>query len=209
MKRMRIRFDSKDNVLKLSAPRGVSYNDMKDFLKDCEPWILKHIAPLEGSFLFKHEVAFPLLGKEVKIVHQERARPEGIEIIERTLHVAGPEPLLNNMVCYFLRNHARQKFTKRCHHYASQIGKSFKNVTIRDPKSRWGSCSAKGNISLSWRLLFAPVEVSNYVCAHEVAHLKEMNHSPAFWKIVGDLHPAPQESRLWLKRNGESLFRYG
>jgi predicted metal-dependent hydrolase len=206
---MRMRFDSKDNVLKITAPRGVSSNDMEHFLKDSEPWILKHIFPLKGAVLFKHEAAFPLLGKEVKIVHQENTCPEGIEIIGNKLHVEGPALLLNNMVCYFLHQHARAEFTKRCHHYASQIRKSFKNVTIRDPKSRWGSCSAKGNISLSWRLLFAPVEVSNYVCAHEVAHLKEMNHSPAFWKIVGDLHPAPQESRLWLKKNGESLFRYG
>jgi predicted metal-dependent hydrolase len=82
-------------------------------------------------------------------------------------------------------------------------------ITVKDTKSRWGSCSHSGNLAYSWRLVLAPQSVAEYVCAHEVAHLMEMNHSPKFWKLVGTLCPDYANQRRWLKVNGKSLFIYG
>ena len=128
---------------------------------------------------------------------------------EDSIVVHGPEERINMMVTIFLKRHAKSVFTKYCEKYAFMTGKQVNKVTIRDTKSRWGSCSEEGNISLCWRLLLAPKSVAEYVCAHEVAHLKEMNHSPAFWKIVEGLQPHYKDSKAWLKKNGRALFKYG
>jgi predicted metal-dependent hydrolase len=82
-------------------------------------------------------------------------------------------------------------------------------VTIGDPRARWGSCSAAGRIRYSWRLVLAPEKVLDYVVAHEVAHLAEMNHSPRFWRLVGTLHDSWQHDRSWLERHGPQLLLYG
>jgi len=82
-------------------------------------------------------------------------------------------------------------------------------VTVRDTKSRWGSCSSTGNLSFSWRLVFAPEPVVDYVVAHEVAHLAEMNHGPRFWKLVRSLTPDTATPRAWLKRHRSELLSYG
>jgi len=113
------------------------------------------------------------------------------------------------MMTIFLKRHSKAELTKICTSYASKIGKDINKITVRDTKSRWGSCSSQGNISLSWRLLFAPRAVAEYVCAHEVSHLREMNHSASFWKLVAALSPLYEESRSWLKKNGQQLFKYG
>ena len=91
--------------------------------------------------------------------------------------------------------------------YGKKLGIQPGGVKIRDYKSRWGSCSTGGILSYSWRLIFAPREIADYVCAHEVSHLKEMNHSPQFWKIVQELCPFYKVYRHWLRQEGSSLFR--
>ena len=89
--------------------------------------------------------------------------------------------------------------------YARQIDRKIARVTLRDPKSRWGSCSEQGALMYSWRLALAPTEIQDYVAAHEVAHLQEFNHSRYFWRIVDDLCPDYAEYRAWLRAKGPEL----
>ena len=128
---------------------------------------------------------------------------------DASIVVYGPQERINMMTTIFLKRHAKEVLTKFCKQYAGIIGKKVNKVTIRDTKSRWGSCSQEANISLCWRLLLAPKSVAEYVCAHEVAHLKEMNHRPALWRIVENLQPEYKNSKAWLKKNGRELFKYG
>ena len=93
-------------------------------------------------------------------------------------------------------------------HYAALLGRRHTRLTLRDTRSRWGSCSAKGALGYSWRLILAPPDVLNYVAAHEVAHLAQMNHSPAFWAEVARLMPDYETPRAWLRREGGALHRY-
>jgi predicted metal-dependent hydrolase len=88
------------------------------------------------------------------------------------------------------------------------LGRRFSRLSLRDTRSRWGSCSSRGGLSYSWRLILAPPDVLDYVAAHEVAHLAEMNHSPAFWALVARLCPGYQAPRGWLRREGAGLHRY-
>jgi predicted metal-dependent hydrolase len=116
----------------------------------------------------------------------------------------GPRRLMD-----WLRNQAKADLSERTFHHAANLGCSAKRVTVRDQSTRWGSCSTTGTISYSWRLIFAPSEVLDYVAAHEVAHLREMNHGPRFWRLVRETMPGMQHARAWLKQNGAELHRFG
>ena len=97
---------------------------------------------------------------------------------------------------------------KWCKEYSHLLGVNFSKIVIKDPKSRWASCSASGSLMFSWRLIMAPTKVSQYVAAHEVAHLLYMNHSKSFWETVEFLCPDYSSQRRWLKENGKNLHRF-
>lgn len=103
------------------------------------------------------------------------------------------------------RNAAREYFPKRVSHYAHMLGVTYGKISIRDQKTRWGSCSSEGNLSFNWRLILAPPDVLDYVVIHELCHRKEMNHSKEFWALVESLMPHYKECRKWLKKNGRDL----
>lgn len=103
------------------------------------------------------------------------------------------------------RNAAREYFPKRVSHYAHMLGVTYGKMSIRDQKTRWGSCSSEGNLSFNWRLILAPPDVLDYVVIHELCHRKEMNHSKEFWALVESLMPHYKECRKWLKKNGRDL----
>jgi predicted metal-dependent hydrolase len=111
----------------------------------------------------------------------------------------------------WLKALARDRLVQASDHYAARIGRSITRVTLRDTRSRWGSCTAEGALMYSWRLIMAPPEVLRYVAAHEVAHLVEMNHSNRFWAVVEGLYPGWQTQRAWLRSHGSALhgLRFG
>ena len=105
----------------------------------------------------------------------------------------------------WLKVRARDRLVAASDHYAALVGRRVSQVTLRDTRSRWGSCTADGALMYSWRLIMAPPRVLDYVAAHEVAHLLEMNHSQAFWDVVARLFPLWQQERIWLKTQGSAL----
>ncbi|MGR3469034.1 MAG: M48 family metallopeptidase, partial [Shimia sp.] len=108
----------------------------------------------------------------------------------------------------WLKVQARDRLAAASDHYAGLLGRPYTRLTLRDTRSRWGSCTADAGLMYSWRLILAPSEVLRYVAAHEVANLKEMNHSPAFWAIVAQLYPGHESPRRWLREHGAELHRY-
>ena len=104
------------------------------------------------------------------------------------------------------RAQAADIFARKAAYYAARMGVTFNRITIRDQKTRWGSCSSKGNLNFNWRLVLAPVPVLDYVVVHELAHRREMNHSSRFWDIVGEMMPDYQIHRRWLREHGGSLM---
>ena len=106
------------------------------------------------------------------------------------------------------RDKAREIFEQKVSYYARMMGVSYGRIAIRDQKTRWGSCSGEGNLNFNWRLIFAPAGVLDYVVVHELAHRKEMNHSPRFWRVVEDTMPEYRKYQKWLKENGRGLHRY-
>lgn len=155
----------------------------------------------------------PLRGEPHRIAHRPGRRGtvwvEAGEGGEPLLCVAGERPHVGRRVADFLRREARSDLDAASRRAADRLGVAVKRIAVRDPVSRWGSCSSAGVLSYSWRLILAPPFVLDYLAIHEVAHLVEMNHSPRFWRIVHRLCPETAQAKAWLDANGADLHRYG
>lgn len=131
------------------------------------------------------------------------------ELIEqrRRQEEMNPPPAITKETLKRLRSLASETIPPRVSYYANLMGVSYGRITIRAQKSRWGSCSAKGNLNFNCLLMLTPPEVQNYVIVHELCHRKQMNHSPAFWREVEQIMPEYRRHRLWLKKYGGALIR--
>jgi predicted metal-dependent hydrolase len=127
----------------------------------------------------------------------------------RALCVAGEAPHVSRRVRDYLKREAKRELEAVSRRYAAELGVKVVRVSVRDQASRWGSCSTTGVLSYSWRLILAPPFVLDYLAAHEVAHLVEMNHSRAFWRVVGRICPNMARAKAWLDAHGTDLHRYG
>jgi predicted metal-dependent hydrolase len=190
----------------LTLPPGVSLARATAFLCDQEAWLRQHLATNAGRVTaVGHGSVLPFGGGKltVRLAIDGRIRREG-----NVLSVAGPAALVGPRVAGWLREEARRACVLGVERYAGRLGLRAGRVTLRDPKSRWGSCTSSGDLMFSWRLVMAPSPVLDYVVAHEVAHLAELNHSPRFWAVVRRLCPGMDEPREWLRRNGATLHRH-
>jgi predicted metal-dependent hydrolase len=128
---------------------------------------------------------------------------------EPLLCVAGNAPHIDRRISDFLRREAKRELETASRRFAADLGVTVRRVAVRDQSSRWGSCSTTGVLSYSWRLILAPPFVLDYLAAHEVAHLVEMNHSARFWRLVDRLCPNVARAKTWLDMHGADLHRYG
>ena len=126
----------------------------------------------------------------------------------RIIRVTGQSEHITRRVLDFLKREAKKVLEARAFYYADQLGTAPKHITVRDTASRWGSCSTQRSLSFSWRLILAPAFVLDYVVAHEVAHMREMNHGPRFWRLVEDLVGDVERPQVWLREKGSALHRY-
>ncbi len=151
----------------------------------------------------------PVLGVPHRICRSLDPAAPPVSIADREIRVRGDPLHLPRRVRDHLARLARDELARRARPLADRIGCQIARVNVRDTKSRWGSCSANGNLSFSWRLILAPEAVVDYVVAHEVAHLVEMNHGPRFWRLVDRLAPGNARQRAWLNRHRARLLSYG
>jgi len=196
----------------LTLPLVWSKKQVLEFLEQSRPWVEKQFEKQTARSLPKlaygEGVVLPILGKQYELRFKP-SRSFRFWWGDDYLLIHAPSEKLGLFVEKSLQLVARQFLQERTIHYANHLGKPINRITLRDTRSRWGSCSATGNISYSWRLIFAPESVADYVCAHEAAHLVELNHSPQFWQIVEGFCPDYKNLRQWLRQNGKSLFQYG
>lgn len=207
---LRVRTTTGDVVLTLPARSRLS--DAKSFAERHGAWIATRMAKVPDRIEFRPGRTIPLRGVPHIIVHRTDRR--GTVWIEAgadgpELHVAGDADFVSRRILDYLKREAKRDLDEATHRHAAKLGAGVTRVSIRDQASRWGSCSSTGAINYSWRLILAPPHVLDYLAAHEVAHLREMNHSQRFWRIVGDLFPEQELAKAWLKRHGSELHRYG
>jgi predicted metal-dependent hydrolase len=148
---------------------------------------------------------------EGRLLRLEPAGGRGVRVEGEALLIPGDPAQAGVRAGAFLKALARDRLVAASDRHAAVIGRQVARVTLRDTRSRWGSCAADGALMYSWRLVMAPPAVLDYVAAHEVAHLVEMNHSPRFWAVVERLYPGWQVQRKWLHAEGQALHgcRFG
>ena len=202
-KRLSLRVSRLDGRVTLTLPQRSPEREGIAFLRGREDWLRGHLSQIAPACSIAIGGTVPFEGRDLPILPSptRRARLEAGQV----LVPAGVGAAAR--VKALLRTAARDKLAAASDHYADALGKRYTNLSLRDTRSRWGSCSSKGTLMYSWRLIMAPPRILQYVAAHEVAHLAEMNHSPDFWAVVERLFPDYDVCRRWLRENGDQLHR--
>ena len=196
----------------LTMPRRGSVNEARQFLDRHSGWLQRQIDKLPSVTVIADGSFIPLRGMMYCIRHEPGRRGTvavDAEALVPTLIVYGEAHHLRRRVVDFLKREAKRDLEWAVIRHALAAGVRAKAIRLRDQKSRWGSCSANGHLSFSWRLIMAPPLVLDYLAAHEVAHLCELNHSHRFWNICQALAPETQVARAWLLTNGPALHAIG
>lgn len=207
-RRLTLRILPGGRSLRVTIPPHVSEAQVDQFIDRNRDWIAQRIARLPETVSLGEGATIPYLGADHRIVHLDRLRGvvEVREIAgEAALLVPGEPGQVGRKVARFLRQEARDRLNEAVDRHARDLQVRPRAIRITDTTSRWGSCSTTRTLSFSWRIVMAPPAVLDYLAAHEVAHLREMNHSADFWRLVRDLCPQMERHKAWLRHHGARL----
>ncbi|MEQ1488215.1 MAG: SprT family zinc-dependent metalloprotease [Methylotenera sp.] len=197
------------NGLVIHAPRRISQSQLDDIILHKADWIRKKLASLHQhkipAMQWQDSEQLLLLGSPITLALEHNARSKAVEYTTGVLQLAMPniedQTAVSHKVIQWYKKQALADFSRRLEIFSAKLGVSFKSLTLSNAKSRWGSCNSRKEIRLNWRLLQAPPHIINYVVCHELAHLKEMNHSAKFWATVANIYPdykqAEKELKAW------------
>ncbi|MEL6517266.1 MAG: SprT family zinc-dependent metalloprotease [Pseudomonadota bacterium] len=202
-RRLSLRVSRLDGRVTLTMPQGIPVSEGLSFAEERLEWIAKARADVVDQTIVAVGATVPIEGAEVAIVAGDGRRigRDGDRLLVRGAHVG-------RTVQTYLKALARDRLAAASDLHSAALGVGYRRLTLRDTRSRWGSCTSQGNLMYSWRLVMAPPAVLDYVAAHEVAHLVHMDHSPRFWSVVADRCPDWRVHRDWLRIHGAGLHRY-
>ena len=206
--RLALRIIPASGEVELVVPIRASVKQGIAFAREKAAWLKAHLGNLPAPVPFENGAIIPVFDKPRRIRRTDDLFG-GIWLTEKELQVAAPPETVPLVVRGWLRKRAKAELTTRAEEKSDLLNRRFRRLTVRDTASRWGSCSPQGDLSFSWRIIMAPEYALDYLVAHEVAHLQEMNHSSRFWAIVDDLADQPDHGRAWLRDHGASLHRFG
>ena len=204
-RRLSLRVSQLDGRVTLTLPSRAPLREGLAFLEEKSDWIRHHLQARPDHVKVTLGADLPIEGQIFRLAP---ATGRQVRIEGGYLLVPGAEAQAGFRARSFLKALARDRLAAASDRYAARIGRGFGKLTLRDTRSRWGSCSSEGNLMYSWRLIMAPPQVLDYVAAHEVAHLAQMDHSPAYWAGLARLCPDYKAHKGWLAANGSSLHRY-
>jgi predicted metal-dependent hydrolase len=211
-RRVSLRIDPSGGAIVVTLPPRTSRKAGMALLMGHADWVAARLAALPAALPLADGVEIPIGGVPYRIHHhadRSRTARGGVWLDDGALHVTGAAEFLPRRVTDFLRAEAGRRLVLLVRAKAATAGVIPARVTVKDTISRWGSCAPNGVLAFSWRLVMAPDFVQDYVAAHEVAHLRHMNHGPAFWTLVAALTPHTQPAMRWLRREGPRLLRVG
>jgi predicted metal-dependent hydrolase len=207
-RRVSLRLDPREAQIVVTLPPRARRDAGLALLRAHADWAAQSLARLPGAVPLANGASVALGGTAHPIRHVPGARG-GAWIEAGTIHVAGGAEHVARRVLDLLRREARRRLGAQAAAKAALAGLSYRRLAIKDTRSRWGSCAPDGTLMFSWRLVMAPELVQDYVVAHEVAHLRHMNHGPRFWALVEQLTPHRAEAVAWLAAEGARLHRVG
>jgi predicted metal-dependent hydrolase len=207
-RRVSLRIDPTGGAVVVTLPSRATRKAGMALLMGHAEWVSDRLAALPEAVSFTEGATVPIGGVPHRIRHAPAARGSAF-LLDQELHVTGAPEFLARRVRDFLRQEARRRLGALVAAKSGLIGIAPKRVTMKDTTSRWGSCAPDKSLALSWRLVMAPAFVQDYVVAHEVAHLRHMNHGPKFWSLVDELTPHTKAAIPWLRAEGPRLLRIG
>ncbi|MFO1080418.1 MAG: SprT family zinc-dependent metalloprotease [Reyranellaceae bacterium] len=208
-RRASLRVDAARRRIVLTAPARMPLATAIAFAQQQAPWIALRLRRLPERRPFADGAEIPYFGAPHRIRHRPDARGTVWREADE-IHVAGRTEHLPRRLRDWLTAELRRELVPRVHDKAARVERPVKRITLRDNRSRWGSCGPDATMTFSWRLVFAPPEVVDYLVAHEVAHLVHLNHGPRFWALARTLcEGSLDEAERWLRGNGAELLQYG
>jgi predicted metal-dependent hydrolase len=212
-RRMTLRIKGATGEVVLTLPARASFRSGKAFVERQVDWIAARLEQRPAAKPFVEGAEIPLRGEPHVLAYRglrgvTRVEP-GLRGQPPVIAVSGPREHFSRRVTDFLKREAKRDLDPAVARHAAALNVAIGRISVKDTTSRWGSCSAKGGLAFSWRLILAPPFVLNYLAAHEVAHRREMNHGQAFWDLVHRLCAETDAAERWLKKNGVDLHRYG
>ena len=201
--------------LVIHAPKRISQSQLEDIIVQKADWVLRKLASVTANRIpeiqWQHGEQLLFLGNAITLTIEHNARSKAVEYEPGVLQLAMPnqdEMLIARKVVQWYKKQAITDFTRRLEIFSSKLGVKFTSLTLSNAASRWGSCNSKKEIRLNWRLLQAPPHIINYVVCHELAHIKEMNHSAKFWATVASIFPDYKAAEKELKAISPQLHRF-
>ncbi|MDI1310024.1 MAG: SprT family zinc-dependent metalloprotease [Methylotenera sp.] len=201
--------------LVIHAPKRISQSQLEDIILQKSDWVLRKLASVTANKIpeiqWQHGEQLLFLGNAITLTIEHNARSKAVEYEPGVLQLAMPnqdEMLIARKVVQWYKKQAITDFTRRLEIFSSKLGVQFTSLTLSNAASRWGSCNSKKEIRLNWRLLQAPPHIINYVICHELAHIKEMNHSAKFWATVAGIFPNYKSAEKELKAISAQLHRF-
>lgn len=213
-RRLTLRVSRTSRAIIVTIPVQCDLDEAGTFLNRHIDWVRERLDSLPDPVPFGDGVAMPLRGEPHKVVFTGDLQTRIVTVVAVDGHrpeirVPGSRDTAPRRLRDWLFEEARKDLAARVSHHTRTLRLKSKKIAVRDQTSRWGSCSSTGVLSFSWRLILAPPHILDYVAAHEVAHLAEMNHGPHFWALVKKAYPEFQAAKTWLLVYGLDLHRYG
>jgi len=208
-KRISLRADAIKREIRVTMPTYAPTAEAMAFVYQKREWIAARMQSAPESVVIQNGAAVAFEGEEHRIVWREDL-PRRVAQVKGELRLGGPEDMIAQRIIRWLKSEARRTFTTDLAHYCNIAGEDTPRLQLGDPRSRWGSCSSRGTIAISWRLIMAPTDVRRSVIAHEVAHMRHMDHSPAFYQWMDELFEGDRKAAdKWLKMHGTGLHHVG
>jgi predicted metal-dependent hydrolase len=207
-RRVSLRIDPREGSVVVTLPPKAGRTAGVALLVTHAGWVSERLADLPDAVIFADGAQVPVDGRDHRIRHIREGRG-GAWLHGGEIWVTGAPEFLPRRVRDFLRGEARRRFASIVAEKAALAGAHPRRVAVKDTSSRWGSCAPDGSLAFSWRLVMAPCFVQDYVAAHEVAHLRHMNHGKRFWALVRELTPHTDTAIPWLRAEGSRLLRIG
>lgn len=207
-RRYKLIFDGARGELRLTLPRRASAARALKWASEQQAWLSEQVGKNAAPVLVVPGARIPLFGVERRVEWAPQA-PRAVRVEGDALHLGGPEETVGRRIERWLKAEALDLMTRESHEIAERAGLRVGRVGVGDPRSRWGSCTHDGDLRYSWRLVMAPDHVRRATVAHEVAHLRHMDHGAAFHALVDELHDGEVDAaRAWLRREGRGLHRF-
>ena len=207
-RRMILRVDTDIEGAVITLPSRTSEREALLMVQEKSGWLLARLDTMPSKIPFEDGAQIPLLGEDYIVCHEPGLKAIAIKG-DNLIRMGGRPEHLTRRLNDWLRKEAKAEIQPRAYEMAAQLERKVGRITVRDTKSRWGSCAPNGNLSFCWRLIMTPEWVLDYVVAHEVSHLRHMDHSQEFWQTVASLNVRVDDARAWLNDNAEQIQRYG